>query len=106
MGIVKVELTHPGGGLADFGRIDATTEEEITRQKEKDDAEAVQDMALHIRNIRKRLLLTQEEFSRRINVPLATLRNWEQGKRRPTGAARALLKILSCSPETMRFLEQ
>ena len=79
---------------------------EILSEKEEDDAEAVQDMALHIRNIRKRLLLTQEEFSRRINVPLATLRNWEQGKRRPTGAARALLKILSCSPETMRFLEQ
>ncbi len=33
-------------------------------------------------------------FALRINVPLDTLRNWEQGKRKPTGAASALLKIL------------
>ena len=106
MGIVKVEINQPGGGRFDFAKIDATTDKEIARQKAEDDAEAVQDTALHIRNLRKRLFLTQEEFSKRINVPLATLRNWEQGKRRPAGSARALLKILSRSPETMKFLEQ
>lgn len=106
MGIVKIEINNPGGGRVDFARIDATTDEEIARQKAEDDMEAIQDTALHIRNIRKHLFLTQEEFSKRINVPLATLRNWEQGKRRPAGSARALLKILSLSPETMKLLEQ
>lgn len=106
MDIVSVDIRHPGGGRADFAAIDATTDEDIARQKREDDAEANQDTALHIRNIRKRLFLTQEEFSRRIHVPLATLRNWEQGKRRPAGSARALLKILSRSPEAMKFLEQ
>lgn len=106
MSIVRIEINSPGGGRANFAKIDATTDEEITRQKAEDDMETVQDTALHIRKLRKSLFLTQEEFSKRINVPLATLRNWEQGKRRPAGSARALLKILSRSPEAMRFLEQ
>jgi putative transcriptional regulator len=43
--------------------------------------------------------LSQLEFSRKIGVSLETIRNWEQGKRAPTGAARALLRILDRSPE-------
>lgn len=43
--------------------------------------------------------LVQAEFSDRINVPLETIRNWEQGKRSPTGAAKALLKVLDKAPE-------
>jgi putative transcriptional regulator len=43
--------------------------------------------------------LSQQEFSRKIGVPLETIRNWEQGKRAPTGAAKALLRILDRSPE-------
>ena len=44
--------------------------------------------------------LTQLEFARRIDVSQDTIRNWEQGKRCPTGAARALLKVLDKAPET------
>jgi putative transcriptional regulator len=50
--------------------------------------------------VRKRLGLTQLEFSQRIDVSLDTIRNWEQGKRCPTGAAKALLKILDKAPES------
>ena len=32
-------------------------------------------------------------------VSLDTIRNWEQGKRSPTGAARALLRVLDKAPE-------
>ncbi len=35
----------------------------------------------------------------RIDVPLDTIRNWEQGKRYPTGAARSLLKVLDRVPK-------
>jgi putative transcriptional regulator len=42
---------------------------------------------------------SQAEFAERIDVSLDTIRNWEQGKRRPTGAAKALLKILDKAPE-------
>jgi len=43
--------------------------------------------------------LSQSELSDRIEVSVETIRNWEQGKRCPTGAAKALLKILDRAPE-------
>jgi len=86
-------------GRIDTARVDATTEEEIARQKTADEAEAMLDAAKYARRVRKRLGLTQAEFSRRIGVSIDTIRNWEQGKRRPTGAAQSLLKILYKAPE-------
>jgi putative transcriptional regulator len=86
-------------GRIDPDRVDATTEEEIARQKAADDKEAMQDAARYARRIRKRLGLTQTEFSLRIGVSVDTIRNWEQGKRCPTGAARSLLKVLDKAPE-------
>ena len=92
-----VSLASPG--RIDPDRVDATTEEEIARQKAADDKEAMQDAARYARRIRKRLGLTQAEFSLRIGVSVDTIRNWEQGKRCPTGAARSLLKVLDKAPE-------
>ena len=87
-------------GRIDTDRVDATTEEEIARQKAADKVEAMQDAAKFARRVRKRLGLTQTEFSLRISVSVDTIRNWEQGKRRPTGAAYSLLKVLNNAPET------
>ena len=50
-----------------------------------DDAEAMRDMGRFARRVRRRLGLTQVEFARRIDVPHETIRNWERGKREPTG---------------------
>jgi len=72
---------------------------DIARHIAEDEAEAMQDAAKYTRRIRSRLGLSQAEFSRRINVSLDTIRNWEQGKRSPTGAAKALLKVLDRAPE-------
>ena len=88
------------GGRADHEVLDATGEEDIARQARDDDAEAMRDMGRFARRVRRRLGLTQVEFARRIDVPHETIRNWEQGKRGPTGAARALLRILDEAPET------
>ena len=99
---VKVDPTMPETmpeGRVDERRLDATTEQDIRRQQMADDAETMQDAARFARRVRKRLGLTQSEFSRRIDVSLDTIRNWEQGKRRPTGAAKALLKVLDKAPE-------
>ena len=87
-------------GRVDRAVLDATTEEDIALQARDDDAQAMQDMARFARRVRRRLGLTQVEFARRIDVPHETIRNWEQGKRGPTGAARALLRILDKAPET------
>ena len=86
-------------GHIDTDRVDTTTEEEIAQQKLADDKEAMQDAARYTRRIRKRLGLTQAEFSFRIGVSVDTIRNWEQGRRYPKGAARSLLKVLDKAPE-------
>ncbi len=87
-------------GRVNYAVLDRTTERDIARQQQHDDAEAMQDMAKFVRRVRKRLGFTQQEFARRIDVPQETIRNWEQGKRCPTGAARALLRVLDKAPET------
>lgn len=99
---VKIDPAAPASltsGRIDPRRVDATTEREIARQQAIDDAEALQDAARFARRVRKRLGLSQAEFSQRIDVSLQTIRNWEQGKRCPTGAAKALLRVLDKAPE-------
>jgi len=86
-------------GRIDPARVDATTEKGIALQQAADEAEAMQDAGKFARRVRKRLGLSQAEFSKRIDVSLDTIRNWEQGKRSPTGAAKALLKVLDKAPE-------
>ncbi len=54
-----------------------------------------------VRSVRLRSGLTQVEFARRFGVPLHTLRNWEQGKRVPTGAAATLIRLMSVMPEVV-----
>ena len=54
-----------------------------------------------IRKIRARLGLSQSEFALMIGVSVATLQNWEQGRRNPEGPARALLRIAAKNPEAV-----
>jgi len=49
-------------------------------------------------DVRARFHATQEEFARMIGISVQTLRNWEQGKRRPQGPARALLRVAAANP--------
>ena len=48
--------------------------------------------------IRKDLGLSQQQFARFMGVSVATLRNWEQGRREPRGPARSLLLVASMEP--------
>lgn len=91
--------TFPEGRI-DPAKVDATTADEIVMQEREDEAEALQDMARYTRRVRRRMGLSQMELARRIDVSPETIRNWEQGKRCPTGAARALLRVLDKAPET------
>ena len=97
--INPVTLTGLPRGRVNKNRLDATNERDIALQITQDDKEAMQDAAKFARRVRRRLGLSQLEFSHRIDVSLETIRNWEQGKRRPTGAAKALLKVLDKAPE-------
>ena len=55
--------------------------------------------AAFVRHVRTRFGLTQAAFAEKIEVPIETVRNWEQGKRNPRGPARALLKLIDSAPE-------
>ena len=54
-----------------------------------------------IKAVRRKLRRTQSEFALMIGVSVSTLRNWEQGRRRPDGPARALLKVATENPEAI-----
>ena len=54
---------------------------------------------LDVKAIRAGLGKSQAEFARMIGVSVATLQNWEQGRRRPEGPARALLKVAAENPK-------
>ena len=55
--------------------------------------------ALEVKKIRRETGLTQKVFCQLIDVNLGTLRNWEQGRREPTGPAKALLRAIKNDPE-------
>ena len=54
-----------------------------------------------IKRVRERLDKSQSEFALMIGVSLATLQNWEQGRRRPLGPAQALLKVAVANPRAV-----
>ncbi|WP_394753618.1 helix-turn-helix domain-containing protein [Crenothrix sp.] len=99
---VSIDPNNPATlpkGRIDPERLNATSEQDIAAHQHIDETIALLDAAQFARRVRKRLGLSQTEFSHRIEVSLDTIRNWEQGKRRPTGAAKTLLKILDKAPE-------
>jgi putative transcriptional regulator len=54
-----------------------------------------------IKAVRLRLGKSQIEFAMMIGVSVATLRNWEQGRRTPDGPAMALLKVAARNPKAV-----
>lgn len=55
-----------------------------------------------VRKIRTDLGLSRSEFALLIGVSVATLQNWEQGRRQPEGPARALLKVAATHPDALK----
>ena len=51
--------------------------------------------------IRHHLGLTQEQFAALLGISIATLRNWEQGRRKPEGPARVLLCVAAKYPKAV-----
>ncbi len=52
-----------------------------------------------VRAIRERMNLSQSAFAALLGVSLRTLQDWEQGRRKPTGPAYALLRVATRHPE-------
>lgn len=60
---------------------------------------------LLVREARAKLGLSQAEFAERIGTPAATLRDWEQGRFTPPGAALCLLRLLVAHPKLSAELD-
>jgi putative transcriptional regulator len=92
-----------------WARLEAMTEEEIEANARSDPDNpplTPEELARmrpfpHPRRIRERLKLTQEEFSTRFEIPLGTLRDWEQGVSYPDQAARTLLRVIDKDPDAV-----
>ncbi len=62
-----------------------------SRQFEIDDTD--------VRRIRDNYRLSQGQFAALLGISVATLQNWEQGRRAPKGAARVLLQVVAKHPD-------
>jgi len=71
------------------------------RRGEIKPARVFQFSPVDIKQIRLGLKKSQAEFAMMIGVSVSTLQNWEQGRRRPEGPARALLKIAAEKPDAV-----
>jgi len=58
--------------------------------------------SVDVRNIRRKLSLTQQEFALQFGFSLAAVRHWEQGSRVPEMSARVLLTLIDRDPEHVR----
>jgi putative transcriptional regulator len=55
-----------------------------------------------VAGIRKKLGLSQAKFASRFGIAPGTLRDWEQRRKRPEGAARILLLVIDREPDAVR----
>ncbi len=56
---------------------------------------------IDVRKIRRQLGLSQDEFAARFGLSVATVREWEQDRRKPEGAARVLLTVIEKDPNAV-----
>ena len=56
-----------------------------------------------ILEIRKQTNLSQTVFAKLLNVNPSSVRQWEQGKRKPTGATKVLLELLKREPTVLNY---
>lgn len=84
----------------DFSELTASVLEMDAIVNEKAEPSRVTEFAEpEVKSIRDKVGLSQTRFAGLIGVSKRTLENWEQGRRHPTGPARALLRILDKDPQ-------
>jgi len=87
----------------DWAAQDALTDADIARQvaENPDAAPLLSDeeaATALVRGVRKRLGLSQAAFAARYRIPVGTLRDWEQGRKRPDAPALAYLRVIAREP--------
>jgi len=56
-----------------------------------------------IKDIREHMRLSQTVFAKLLNVSPSSIRQWEQGKRQPTGSTKVLLELLKKTPHLLDY---
>ena len=79
--------------------IDSVEEMDKIRRGEKRASRRTVVKEIKVADVREQTGLSQTRFARLIGVSKRTVENWEQGRRSPSGPARALLKIVAQDPE-------
>jgi putative transcriptional regulator len=106
MAMVRKSLAQIKAGKpkTDLRKFDTTTEADIRRHMIEDGEDPAHALSIEQiyspQVIRKRLKMTQEEFAQALRIPVATLRNWEQGRNAIDPAARSLLMVVARNPRT------
>jgi len=54
-----------------------------------------------VKQLRSKTGLSQHKFAKLLSVEVSTLQNWEQGRREPTGPAKALLRAIKKDPKNV-----
>jgi putative transcriptional regulator len=68
--------------------------------------ELVQEGNLDVAALRARFNLSQSKFAALLGISVATLQNWEQGRREPEGPAKVLLRVAAAHPEALLSVTQ
>lgn len=93
----------------DWARLDAMTDDEVEAAALADpDAQPMSPEQLaqgepdqSVIRLRVDLGMTREQFSDRFQIDLATLREWEQGRRPVDEPARTLLRVIAYAPDVV-----
>jgi putative transcriptional regulator len=95
----------------DWARLDAMTDEEVLAAARADpDAQPLTEARLKrmrrislAKHVRWKLGLSQAEFAARFQIPLGTLRDWEQHRTEPDQAVVSYLNVIATNP---KFVER
>jgi putative transcriptional regulator len=74
----------------------------LAHQRGKIELEQVWPKPVDVKAIRKRVKMSQTEFSRAYGISKRALQEWEQGGRQPDSAARAYLSVIAKEPAVVR----
>ena len=94
----------------DWKALDAMTDAEVTAAAESDPdnppasdemLEAIR-FARYVQTVRTSVGLTQADFARAFQIPVGTLRDWEQGRRKPDAPSLAYLKVIHREPKAVK----
>ena len=74
----------------------------LTRRELRDLKPALVSKGIDVSAVRRRLRLSQGVFAALFGIPLATVKDWEQGRRQPDAPARAYLRVIAQDPDAVR----